>query len=195
MAPNPLVITSKKYPFGTLPQAVDVVRRRLAVAAPHDHAVAAAGAVVAGRAVDVEALLAAQDHFLGDRERESVDRLAVGALAGVEDGVVVQVAARHGALDQRARGAAVGEEIAGPERNVFRLVVHVLPAGGETARGRAAELRADAELWRLVRNFGHLSGLQRLQELARLVAIEQRVGGFDAQEESIAATPARSAAR
>src|ERR1035441_7686143 len=39
----------------------------------------------------------------------------------------------------------------------------------------------------LVRNFRYLPGLQRLQELARLVAIEERIGGFDAQEETIAA--------
>src|ERR1019366_5038806 len=41
---------------------------------------------------------------------------------------------------------------------------------------------------RLVRNFRYLPGLQRLQERARLVAIEERIGGFDAQEETIAAS-------
>src|SRR5450759_1235377 len=39
----------------------------------------------------------------------------------------------------------------------------------------------------LVRNFRYLPGLQRLQELARFVAIEERIGGFDAQEETVAA--------
>src|SRR5450631_3217462 len=39
----------------------------------------------------------------------------------------------------------------------------------------------------LVRNFRYLPGLQRLQELASFVAIEERIGGFDAQEETIAA--------
>src|ERR1019366_3245140 len=40
----------------------------------------------------------------------------------------------------------------------------------------------------LVRNFRYLPGLQRLQELARFVAIEERIGGFDAQEKTIAAS-------
>src|ERR1017187_3035845 len=39
----------------------------------------------------------------------------------------------------------------------------------------------------LVRNFRYLPGLQRLQELARAVAVEERIGGFDAQEETVAA--------
>src|ERR1035441_8580610 len=40
---------------------------------------------------------------------------------------------------------------------------------------------------RLMRNFRYLPGLQRLQELAGLGAIEERIGGFDAEEETIAA--------
>src|SRR5450759_3125955 len=40
----------------------------------------------------------------------------------------------------------------------------------------------------LVRNFRYLPGLQRLQELARFVSIEERIGGFDAQEETVAAS-------
>ena len=127
---------------GHLPQAVDVVRRRMPVAAPHDHAVAFAQAVVAGRAVNVEAILPAQDHVLGHRERKLVHRLAVGTFARVERHVVVQMAARHGAFDQRPLGAAVAEEIAGPQRNVFRLVVHVL-AAGDTARSQHQHDGAD----------------------------------------------------
>src|ERR1035438_10815195 len=38
-----------------------------------------------------------------------------------------------------------------------------------------------------MRNFRYLPGLQRLQERARLVAIEQWIVGFDAQEETVAA--------
>src|ERR1019366_5057774 len=41
---------------------------------------------------------------------------------------------------------------------------------------------------RLMRNFGYLPWLQRLQERARFVAIEERIGGFDAQEETVAAS-------
>src|ERR1017187_728631 len=40
----------------------------------------------------------------------------------------------------------------------------------------------------LMRNFRYLPGLQRLQELACLVAIEDWIGGFDAQEEPVAAS-------
>ena len=38
----------------------------------------------------------------------------------------------------------------------------------------------------LVRNFGHLARLQRFEEIARPLAIEQRIGRLDAQEETIA---------
>src|ERR1035441_495762 len=41
------------------------------------------------------------------------------------------MAARHGAFGDGAGGAAVGEEIAGPQGDVLRLVVHVLAAGGQ----------------------------------------------------------------
>ena len=116
---------------GLLSQAVAVVGGRTPVAAAHDHAVAAAGAVVTGRAVDVVALLAAEQQRLGDRHRKLVGRLAVGALAGVEQPVGIEMAARHGAFGEGAGGASVGEEIAGPQGRVLRLVLHVLAAGGE----------------------------------------------------------------
>jgi hypothetical protein len=125
------------------PEPVDVVRGRLAKAAADDHAVAIAQPVVAGRAVDVEPALAALDDFLGDREREVGGGLAVGALALEVSGVVVEVAAGDGALDQRALGAAVGEEIRGAQRDVLRLVVHVLAAGAKEKDGQAQ--RGDAE--------------------------------------------------
>src|ERR1039458_4800995 len=104
---------------------------RTPVAAAYDHSVTAAGAVVTGRAVDVETLLAAQDQRLGDWHGELVRQFAVGAFTGAEQRVVIEMAARHGAFGDGAGGAAVGEEIAGPEWNVLRLVVHVLAAGGQ----------------------------------------------------------------
>src|ERR1035438_9306173 len=87
--------------------------------------------MVARRAVDVEALLAAQNQVLGYRHRKEVRQFAVLALAGVEQRVVIEVAARHCAFDEGAGGAAVGEEIAGPQWDVLRLVMHVLAAGRE----------------------------------------------------------------
>src|ERR1022692_1943307 len=60
-------------------------------------------------------------------------------------------------------------------------------------RGRRPRTRGSApprrtsETASLVRNFRYLPGLQRLQERARFVAIEQWIVGFDAQEETVAA--------
>src|SRR5215468_8942213 len=48
---------------GCLAQAVDVERRRLAVAALHNHAVTGPDPVVAGRAEDVVALVAARENL------------------------------------------------------------------------------------------------------------------------------------
>src|SRR3954470_12144476 len=53
-----------------LPQPVDVVRRRVPIGALHPQAVAAAGAVVARTAVDVETLLPAVQHRLVDGKRQ-----------------------------------------------------------------------------------------------------------------------------
>src|ERR1039458_9722199 len=52
---------------------------------------------------------------------------------------------------------------------------------------RQADSRRRALRVRLVRNFRYLPGLQRLQELASFLAIEERIGGFDAQEEPVPA--------
>src|ERR1019366_1125604 len=103
------------------------------------HTVAAAGAIVTGRTVDVEPLLAAQDQRLGNRHGKLVRKFAVGAFTGGEQRVVVEMAARHGAFGDGAGGAAVGEEIAGPQRNVLRLIVHVLSAGGQQEEGEDEE--------------------------------------------------------
>ena len=94
-----------------LAQPILVERRRLAVAAPHDHAVAVAGPAVARRAEDVEALVAAR-HDLGrsPANGKRVDGLAVD-LAGVEQRVLAQVAAGDGA--RRPAGAPR----AGPRRS------------------------------------------------------------------------------
>jgi hypothetical protein len=85
------------------------------VAAVNDLAQAVAHARVAGRAVDVEALLAALEHFHGHREGHQVllFAVAVGALhdAGVEVAVFAQLAARHGVQHLGTRAAMVGEEI------------------------------------------------------------------------------------
>src|SRR6185436_20415217 len=60
----------EKVSDGRLAKAVLVIRRRTAIAAPHDHPVALAGTPMTGRAKDVEALLAAGHHARVDRERK-----------------------------------------------------------------------------------------------------------------------------
>src|ERR1017187_9688434 len=57
------------------------------------------------------------------------------------------------------------------------------PGGPPRTRGSAPPSGLPAFL---MRNFRYLPGLQRFQELARLLAIEERIDGFDAQEETIA---------
>ena len=111
------------------PQAIDVQRRRRAIAAAHDHAVAGAGPAVARRAKDVVALLAARHHRLVDGERKH-RRIRAVDLAVVEQRVVVQLAARDCAGHGSAGRTAVGEERRFAQRDVLRLVVHVLPAAG-----------------------------------------------------------------
>jgi hypothetical protein len=49
------------------------------------------------------------------------------------------MAARHGALDQGPLAASVREEIGWAQGNEFRLVLHVLAAGGEGKQQQTAE--------------------------------------------------------
>ena len=85
---------------------------------------------MAGRAINVEAGLAALDIGFGDGDWKLIDVFAVD-FPGVARFIDAQVPTRHGAFHHRAGGALVGEEIAGSERFVARLVLHVLAAGGE----------------------------------------------------------------
>src|SRR5271155_5753860 len=111
-------------------QSVRVIRWRLPKAAQNHHAVAIAEAAVAGRAIDVEASLAALDIGFGDGDWKLFDIFAVD-FAGVACFVDAQVAARHGAFHHRTGGALIGEEVALSQRLVARLVLHVLAARGE----------------------------------------------------------------
>ncbi len=76
-----------------LAQAILVIRRRLSQAALHDHALSVAQPSVAGRAVDVEARLAARHLLAPDRERELSHELPVH-LPGVERIVGLQPSTR-----------------------------------------------------------------------------------------------------
>jgi hypothetical protein len=106
------------------------------------HAVASAVLVVARRAVNIESLLAPQNHILGHREREGIQKSSVRSLSRVKGCILIEVAARYRPLDQGPLRTAVAEERAGPERNVFRLVVHILPAAGENQETSSQEQEA-----------------------------------------------------
>ncbi len=101
-------------------------------------------AAVAGRAINVEATLAALNILLGDGDRKLVDVLAVD-FAGVARLVDAQVPSRHGSFHHRPRGAAVGEEIACSQRLVARLILHVLAAGGEQHQQSASSCHTDKQ--------------------------------------------------
>src|SRR6185503_9455872 len=116
-----------------LQQMRSIDRRRRRVPALDDDAVAGAGPAVARRAVDVEALLSTRDDGRRDWKREGGDILVVH-LACIERLIVAQLAARDSARQRRPRRAVVGKKWRGFERRILRLIVHVLPAGEETAR-------------------------------------------------------------
>src|SRR5215469_15733842 len=95
------------------------------------HAVARTIDVVARRAINIESLLAPQNHILGYREREGIQKSSVRSLSRVVRRIFIEVAARYRPLDEGPCRTAVTEERAGSERNIFRLVVHVLAAAGD----------------------------------------------------------------
>src|SRR5262245_50414485 len=129
-------------------QPLLVKRRRLAVAALHDHPLAGADAVMARRAEDVVALVAARQDRRRDGDRGLPHQLTVRPAREVGK-LAERLAAGDGAVDQWARAAAVGEEGARRERQDLRLVVHVLPAaaGDRNARGQRRHERSTSHQW------------------------------------------------
>src|SRR5262249_17530541 len=126
----------------SLSEPIDVKRRRLTLEpALNDHAVTAAGLVVARAAVDVVAVLASIHQGLVHWKRELLHGDLVD-FAGEKRLVVLQRAARDRPFDQWPRTRPVGEERAGPEAAVLRLVVHVLSAGAEPHAQRQNKERA-----------------------------------------------------
>ena len=121
-------MTSKKCPTGALRSRSWWIRRRPPVAAPHDHPVALAGAAVARRAVDVEALLAARHHRsrrprTGNTVASAPFTLPVYSSASSRSWPRATVP-----VDHRPRRARVVEEGRLAQRDVLRLIVHVLAA-------------------------------------------------------------------
>src|SRR4029077_11026869 len=95
---------------GHLAQPVAVERRRRHLAALKEDPFAVAALVMAGAAIDVEALLPALPHRVVDRHRDRGDEGAARVLAGPERAAVAQLAAGDGARDRRPHGGAVVEE-------------------------------------------------------------------------------------
>ncbi len=108
-------------------------------AAPDDHAAAVSGPVVAGRAEGLVAAPPALQQGAVERQRHLAHELASRLDPLEEAAILAQEAARHGALDQRPGGHAVGEQRARLEGLVLGLVVHVLAAaGGEQGQHQEA---------------------------------------------------------
>ena len=118
------------------------------IAALHDHAVAVAYTGMARRAVDIKALLPAIHHIACQRERQLVaesravfagEKVALGIKLLRIHGCVFQ--ARHRSLHRIARGALIGKERVGTQRDEFGLVMHVLAAAGhkEDEHGRHSQ--------------------------------------------------------
>ena len=108
-------------------EAVLMIGGRPTVAASDDHAVALSGSAVARRTIDVESFLAAHHH--GSVNRKGKDG-GVGAvrLAGEEQRVFAELPSCDRTRHERPGGAQVGEKGRFAQRDVLRLIVHVLPA-------------------------------------------------------------------
>src|SRR5262245_18606378 len=112
---------------GGLTEAIVGKRRRPAIATPDDHAVAEAGPPVARRTVDVEALLPAlHDRFVNLKWKQ--ERVVSIDLSGIEQLIVAQLSTCDGIRHERTRRLLIAEEGRFSERQILRLVVHVLAA-------------------------------------------------------------------
>src|SRR6476661_11011986 len=80
---------------------------------------------MAGRAVHIEPILAAQQHGAIHRERNPIDEV-LAQFTGIENFVGAQQASGYRTLWKGTCRAAVSEEIVRPKRNIFRLILHIL---------------------------------------------------------------------
>jgi hypothetical protein len=78
-------------------------------------------------AVDVETFLAALEYGTRNGEGNPVNEL-IADFSCEEDLIGAQFAASYGPFGKWPCRAAVGEEVAGPQRNVLGLVLHVTAA-------------------------------------------------------------------
>src|SRR5439155_27310933 len=107
---------------------IDVIGGRPAPEAAQDHdSLAVTGFAMTWRAVDVESLPAALEKFASQRKRNRIHQFSVG-FAGVKSLVGIQMAASDRAFGKRASGASIGKKRTRFQRQVFRLVRHLLAA-------------------------------------------------------------------
>ena len=122
-------------------QAIVEKRRRMPIASPDNHAVAKAGAAVAWRTVDVEALLAPRHQRRVTANGNTVAS-APFTLPVYNKRVFVQLTARDGARHGRPGRSVVGEKRGWTQRNVLGLIVHVLAAAGALTTSAADDCAA-----------------------------------------------------
>ena len=117
------------------------------IAALHDHAVAAAGPVVARRAIDVVALLRRGRAPAASTGNGSSVTGVVPILPGEERLVFLQRPARDRAFDERPRARPVRRRTSLARSGaVLRLVVHVLAAARRAADRRQSDEQRTASL-------------------------------------------------
>src|SRR5205807_528906 len=100
------------------------------IAAANDHAVTLASAAVARRTIDVESLLSAIHDGGIDAKRKDC-RIRAVQFARVQERIFVQLTAGDRARDCGTGRPLIAEEGRLAERDVLRLVVHILAAAGE----------------------------------------------------------------
>ena len=177
-----------------LPQPVDVERRRPAIAALHDHAVALAGQAVAGRAVDVVALPAALQHRHRRSGTGTPPPAGRSALPGVEQLVLAQLAPRDRARDRRARRAPSAKKSDGLYGVYFGWSCMSCRQPAASQQRQHSTNRASIAS-ALVLNGRHLARAERSRKRARAVEVELRVGAPRCTGRTGRGSPARSAAR
>src|SRR5262249_51989268 len=116
-------------------QPIDVIRRGTSITALHNHSITVADPPVAGRTVDVEAVLAASHDFRRNRKGHVVARV-VADFSRVEVRVFMQLLARDCTSDRIARRTQIGVESIFSQWFELRLIVHVLPAAAQNKHGQ-----------------------------------------------------------
>ncbi len=120
-----------------IPQTIDVIRRGLFEAAPHDHSQTVSNPAVAWRAIYVVTLLPAQDDCFIDGDRECLNILARGVFTFVKRRILIERAAGDGSIHRLPLAASIGEKFAWALRPVLGLILHI--ESGTTSQRQAQQ--------------------------------------------------------